>query len=270
MEIIDQEENGLFPDTWGPHAWEFLHSVAHAYPINPTLKNKNMYKQFYTSLQYVLPCAGCKKSYKNFNIDESALKNRDTLTKWVYDLHEKVNHKLGKTYNVSYDEICDKYNSYRIKDNMDINDIAICYKAECKKEVPYMIPDIAKKFTNYAKERGEKTFDKNIEKIIKIKKDSDLWEKRTKKCRTKITTMRQLAIPNIETSGKYKNLPTIDELKLIKNLCTTISHDTIEKMIQILDGTEVKENLADGEGKCTDCMKPTITGGGKKYVFIKN
>jgi len=40
MEKPDQEEYGLFPDTWGPHAWEFFHSVAHSYPIDPTEENK--------------------------------------------------------------------------------------------------------------------------------------------------------------------------------------------------------------------------------------
>jgi hypothetical protein len=263
MDNID-DEYGLFPDTWGPHAWEFLHSVSFAYPKNPTTRDKKGYMKFFDSLKYVLPCTGCRKSYGNFIVDKNELllnddvfENRDKLTKWVYDLHERVNKKLGKTYKITYDEVYEKYNNYRVKDNMDLVDRAKCFKAECKKEVPYFDIDIAKKFIEYAKKRGVYDFEKKIKINNNLQKDSDEWENRTKKCRETIQEMRLNAKESIENSGNYKNLPTIDELKLMQNLCTTIPLNKIEKMIKILDGdTSDDENLADGEGRCTECAKP--------------
>ena len=125
------ENYGLLPDIWGPHAWEFIHSVAYAYPTDPTNEDKKHYKEFFITLQYVLPCVGCKKSYGEFIADElilgdENLKDRSSLTLWVFNLHQRVNKKLGKTYNITYEEICHKYDGYRIKDEMDLNDKAKC------------------------------------------------------------------------------------------------------------------------------------------------
>ena len=269
---------GLFPDIWGPHAWEFLHSVAYAYPINPTKLDIKNYKTFYSSLQHVLPCIGCKKSYGSFItnkllLDDSVLKNRDSLTKWLFDLHEEVNKKLGKTYNVTYDEINNKYNNYRMKNNMDLNDVAVCYKSECKKEVPYLNILNARKIKKYAKSRGIDDFEVNIEKINNLKKESLEWDERTKKCRDIISNMKINSINNIEKFGEYKNLPTVEELQLMSNLCTTISEKSLLSIIDIINN--VKENKSDtlfeNEGRCTDCSK----GGSvtdkfkiKKFKFV--
>ena len=29
------------PEIWGPHAWQFLHSITLSYPDNPTFEDKN-------------------------------------------------------------------------------------------------------------------------------------------------------------------------------------------------------------------------------------
>lgn len=281
---ISEQDYGLLPDIWGPHAWEFLHSVSFGYPINPTKEDKIQYEHFFRSLEYVLPC-GCKKSYGQFIasdvlLDDNVFKDRDSLTKWVYDLHERVNKKLGKTYNVTYEEIYKKYNSYRTKDDMDSNDKAKCHEVACKKEVPYFDINIARKITQYAIKRGLKDFKKNIEKKYKIKKETTKWDKRTEHCRNLIKEMKVSAIDNIEKVGEFKNLPTVDELHLMENLCTTISLDIIQKIVKILENdidATISENLADEQGRCTECTKPDSKkevnqSGGykKKYVFFKN
>ena len=82
--------------------------------------------------------------------------------------------------------------------------------------------------------------------------------------------MRLSAIDNIEKDGEFKNLPTINELKLMENLCTTISHEKIDKIIKILDGEILSENLGEDQGRCTECIKPITnepqkqTGGNKQ------
>ena len=87
------------PSVWGPHGWKFMHYVSLGYPTEPTTEDKNNYKQFYESLQYILPCGTCANNYtkniREFPIDKS-LETRDSLVKWVIDIHNSVNKETGK------------------------------------------------------------------------------------------------------------------------------------------------------------------------------
>ena len=79
--------NTLF---WGPSAWQLIHSVGLICPKNPTDIERQIFFDFFDSLQYVLPCKHCRKSYSIFykDIDFSNLYN------WTWKLHNKVNDKL--------------------------------------------------------------------------------------------------------------------------------------------------------------------------------
>ena len=57
-------KNSIKPKIWGPHGWKFLHYVSLGYPEKPTDKEKIYYKNFYYSLQNVLPCEKCAQNYK--------------------------------------------------------------------------------------------------------------------------------------------------------------------------------------------------------------
>ena len=87
------------PDIWGPHGWKFMHYISLGYPMNPSENDKLNYKNFYYSLQYVLPCEKCQINYRR-NILENPidkfLKDRKSLTKWVIDIHNKVNQETNK------------------------------------------------------------------------------------------------------------------------------------------------------------------------------
>ena len=49
---------------WGPHTWFALHSISFAYPLYPTSQDKERYKTFINTLQYVLPCSVCRKNFR--------------------------------------------------------------------------------------------------------------------------------------------------------------------------------------------------------------
>ena len=87
------------PNVWGPHGWKFMHYVSLGYPQVPTENDKINYKEFYSNLKNVLPCKTCAMNYER-NLTElpidNALHSRDTLVKWVIDIHNKVNEELGK------------------------------------------------------------------------------------------------------------------------------------------------------------------------------
>lgn len=79
--------NTLF---WGPSAWQLIHSIGLVYPKNPTDIERKYFFEFFDSLQYVLPCKHCRKSYSVYYKDIDLNKLYD----WTWKLHNKVNDKL--------------------------------------------------------------------------------------------------------------------------------------------------------------------------------
>jgi len=99
------------PNIWGPKFWFSLHSITFTYPFYPDEKDKERYKTFFNLLEFVLPCVICRVNYnKNINsypIDVH-LKNRNTLAKWLIDIHNMVNVENGKPV-LTYDEVMGIY-----------------------------------------------------------------------------------------------------------------------------------------------------------------
>tara|TARA_E500000178_G_C16468903_1_gene507836 strand:- start:66 stop:527 length:462 start_codon:yes stop_codon:yes gene_type:complete len=83
------------PDKWGPHGWKFIHYVTLGYPDKPTKEDKNKYKNFFISLSDVIPCMLCKMNYKDhlneIPIDDSVLKNKESMMEWGIKVHNLVN-----------------------------------------------------------------------------------------------------------------------------------------------------------------------------------
>jgi hypothetical protein len=87
------------PKIWGKSGWIFLFSVAMGYPNDPDFQQTNNYKRFFTCLQYVLPCAVCRRNFSdhlNYLPIEPYLSNRKQLVRWVLKVHNMVNQHLGK------------------------------------------------------------------------------------------------------------------------------------------------------------------------------
>tara|TARA_B110000967_G_C18895795_1_gene570535 strand:- start:507 stop:920 length:414 start_codon:yes stop_codon:yes gene_type:complete len=99
-------DHSIKPDIWGPHGWKFMHYISLGYPDNPTQNDKMNYKNFFMSLQNVLPCPRCAQNYKkNFSESpiDSHLESRDLLVKWLIEIHNKVNLETGKA-TIPYEE----------------------------------------------------------------------------------------------------------------------------------------------------------------------
>lgn len=79
------------PKIWGPHFWFIMRCVANNYPINPNIEDSRHVKNFFSELQYILPCEICKYTYqqhiKRYPID-NYLSSRDKLIEWVEDIYE--------------------------------------------------------------------------------------------------------------------------------------------------------------------------------------
>jgi len=110
----------ITPDVWGPHGWKFLHYVTFGYPENPTNQDKENYKKFFYSLANVLPCKKCSNNFKKNLADypiESGLENKDSLIKWMIDVHNAVNYELDKPI-LEYDDAMDIYINHSRNDKL--------------------------------------------------------------------------------------------------------------------------------------------------------
>ena len=109
--------DGMLTYVWGPSMWHFLHCMSFNYPAYPTKENKKEYYEFLLSLQNTLPCGKCrnnlKKNLKVLKFSKKMLKNRDTFSKFIYDLHNHINLMLGKKKYKTYREVRDCYENFR-------------------------------------------------------------------------------------------------------------------------------------------------------------
>jgi hypothetical protein len=120
----------LNPTVWGPHAWFFLDSVVMGMPDNPSPNEAAVYKNFFTSLQFLLPCLKCRLHYAA-NLEESPLTDdilasKERMLRWLYDLHNKVRVSNGQQPR-SYDEITTFYNAAYSGGTSRVHDAKACY-----------------------------------------------------------------------------------------------------------------------------------------------
>ncbi len=121
MSIFNDEHfnsgDGMVTSVWGPPLWHSLHTISFNYPVKPTKEEKENYYNYFKSLENVLPCRYCRENYKSnlktMKFNKSHFKNRDTLSKFVYNLHENVNTNLGKKSQLTYDQVRDRYENFR-------------------------------------------------------------------------------------------------------------------------------------------------------------
>jgi hypothetical protein len=239
--------NGMLTKIWGTHLWESVHCITFGYPLKPSKDDIEHYKNFFISLQYVMPCKYCRQSYSEFIISEpteitdAIFQSRETITKWAFELHERVNQKLGVTYGVSYENVCKRYEAFRAKCTPDAHgcimpaDLKACsYEIADKKDYPIISYDLAMCFKKYAEKRGV-SFDKlNAYNTASQNIRSNDWNIRNLECAEIVKTMKIGGIASYEKEGEYKHLPSINELKLISKMSTTMSFEELYKIIEKL------------------------------------
>jgi hypothetical protein len=76
-----------------------MHIIALGYPSNPTYTDKKAAKEFYESLQFLIPCPICREHYSKYLQEQAIspfLDRRQDLFRWTVDIHNKVNQSLKK------------------------------------------------------------------------------------------------------------------------------------------------------------------------------
>lgn len=253
--IDDNANNGMLTKIWGKSAWNTVHCITFGYMVrfdetNPEhVKRKEGIKNTLINLSHCWPCIYCRESYNQFITDENSpsfisdkiFESRDSLTRWGFLLHQKVNEKLGVDYGLSYEDIVPIYESFRAKCidkdkgcTMPINLKAQSYLMAEIRHAPVVSYDFAVLFTKYAKVRGINNYKKFLKSsdILLNKKDR---MNRDNICVKIINHMRKSSIDCIESSGKYKDLPTLHELILLSMRCSNISSNLHKDLINRLN-----------------------------------
>lgn len=109
--------DGMLTTVWGPSTWHVLHTMSFNYPVHPTCDDKNHYRNFVLSLQYVLPCGKCRKNlkinFKKLPLKMCHMENRAKFSLYIYNLHELINKMLGKQSGLSYEDVKERYEHFR-------------------------------------------------------------------------------------------------------------------------------------------------------------
>lgn len=253
----DYKNNGLITKIWGGPGWTFNHSVTFGYPLEPTDEQKTEYKNYFISLGNVLPCRYCRESYQKFiktgdtALTDDVLTNRETLTRWLWRVHNAVNDKLEIDYGITYEDMVDRYESFRAKCGKPKPTVKGCiapldYKAFSFKKLdcvdaPIVQLDVVKPFIGLAKQRGLPNdyftyinyVNASGKPFSELKKDC-IWIDRNKFCQEQIKYMRENSIGSIEESGRWKGLPTMDELKLLMMLSSNLNRSELSAASKLI------------------------------------
>jgi hypothetical protein len=234
------ETEGLYTLIWGPVQWQSMHNITFNYPYNPTEEDKKNYYNYFQSLTKVLPCCTCRKHYtEHLNSGETKLKNedlknRETLTKWLYNFHKAVCKRLGFDYDITYDMVCKKHNSYIAKCDFTRKQKKEAFINLYDVHAPVLKIEILLCFSKYAEERGLKDYEKKAIKYSQIDRESDDWYYRNQKCQEIIKHMRTNGICGIEEEGEYTGMPSLEELKLMSYASTTIYKRDIKNILKAM------------------------------------
>lgn len=120
---VSQSRYGFQTRVWGIF-WTVLHCISLNFPVSPTADDRQRYKAFFESLQWVLPCKSCRESYAKFihargkptHLTTATMKDRESVARWMYEVHCAVSKRIGKPTRVTFEGMCRKFEQFRAGD----------------------------------------------------------------------------------------------------------------------------------------------------------
>lgn len=116
--------NSINPKIWGKAGWIFLFSIALTYEF----KNKESYKNFFISIENILPCNSCRKNYKKHinDLNDTVFNNKENLLNWLLNIKNEISIENKQPIITLDDMLNEIYNNNKINneiiDNKKIND----------------------------------------------------------------------------------------------------------------------------------------------------
>jgi mitochondrial FAD-linked sulfhydryl oxidase len=87
---VDREE-------LGNHTWALLHTIGAYYPEEPSVEEQSYTTVMIIALAKLYPCHICADDFRKYVEDNPPrTESRQELSKWICELHNDVNKKLGK------------------------------------------------------------------------------------------------------------------------------------------------------------------------------
>jgi hypothetical protein len=89
----------LDPEIWGPQFWGFLHTAAMTYPNHPNAITKKKYYDLIQSVPQFIPVEQMSSDFSRLLEQYPVtpyLDNKESLVRWTWYIHNKVNDKLEK------------------------------------------------------------------------------------------------------------------------------------------------------------------------------
>ena len=121
--VVSTSALGMQSRTWGALAWTFLHLVSLNYPCQPSQTEKRRFLKWFQGLEDVLPCGLCCESYGKIirrkgatHLSLDTMQDRESLSLWLWAVHEAVNKRLQKKSTLTFDGMCKKYERLRAAD----------------------------------------------------------------------------------------------------------------------------------------------------------
>lgn len=107
------------PVKWGPSAWALLHLIS----FNGDLRMQQA-KAFVSTLREVLPCPACREHFVAHINEIRFPRSSARFARWMYDLHERVNASLGKSHQMSFKDVREKW-QHVIRGSCDFQELDI-------------------------------------------------------------------------------------------------------------------------------------------------
>lgn len=121
---------------WGPHYWFFLHTATMTYPLKANDVVKKKYYDFIQNLPLFIPNETISKSFQDI-LDtypvSPYLDTRDSLTRWMHFIHNKMNKRLGKR-EISITKFYEDY-----YENYKTTNVKIVEYAKTKRQILYAL-----------------------------------------------------------------------------------------------------------------------------------
>ena len=109
---------------WGPKGWFFLDSIILSYPMNPSFDDKKKFKEFFTLVSEMLPCAKCRHHYSDFitkfPLNDQILSSKNKLINWFLKLHNNIRLNFQDKSEIT---LKDYYTYYSKFAELDINPV---------------------------------------------------------------------------------------------------------------------------------------------------
>jgi|TARA_E500000331_G_scaffold354851_1_gene408885 hypothetical protein len=113
---------------WGPHYWFVLYSIAITYPNTPNNVTKKKYYEFIQNLPLFLPHDEISNYFSNMINKYPVtpyLDSRDSFTKWIHFIHNRINVILNKPEITLKEAYQNYHDSYKPKIQKNIENILI-------------------------------------------------------------------------------------------------------------------------------------------------